>query len=135
MGSSRSVNKVQEISPPITTIASGRCISDPGPVANSSGTSPSAAIDAVSSTGRSRRCAPLTTTSEHVHAGRPQLVEIADQHDPVQHRDAEQRDETDRSRHRQIFAGQAQREDAADHRERHVGHGPALAWRSESKVL
>src|SRR5690606_4270996 len=59
-GSSSRVSAVDETSPPITTIASGRWISEPGPVANNSGTSPPAVIAAVIITGRSRRFAPST---------------------------------------------------------------------------
>lgn len=53
-----SVSAVELTSPPITTIAKGFWISEPGPVANSSGTSPNAAMLAVIITGRSRRTAP-----------------------------------------------------------------------------
>ena len=45
----------------MTTIASGRWISLPGPLANSSGTRPSAVMLAVISTGRRRRMAPSRT--------------------------------------------------------------------------
>src|SRR5690606_33687778 len=62
-GNRNKVRAVAEISPPTTTMASGRCISDPGPVAKSSGTSPKAAMLAVIITGRRRRLAPSTTVS------------------------------------------------------------------------
>jgi hypothetical protein len=68
IGSRISVSRVEDTSPPMTTMASGRWISEPGPVANSSGTRPKAAMLAVISTGRSRRLAPSTTTSA---SGRP----------------------------------------------------------------
>ena len=48
-------------SPPMTTMASGFWISEPGPVANKSGTRPKAAMLAVISTGRSLRIAPSNT--------------------------------------------------------------------------
>ncbi len=51
------------ISPPITTTASGRCTSDPGPVANRNGISPSIATVAVISTGRSRCVQPCTSAA------------------------------------------------------------------------
>lgn len=50
----------------MTTIASGRWISAPGPVANRKGVSPSAAIDAVSMTGRRRRRARLAWAHDSV---------------------------------------------------------------------
>src|SRR5690606_23578411 len=62
-GNRSRVSSVELIRPPMTTIASGRWISDPGPVANSSGTRPNAAIVAVIMTGRSRRSDPSMTTS------------------------------------------------------------------------
>ena len=49
-------------SPPATTMASGRWISEPGPLASSSGTMPSAVMQAVISTGRSRSRTPCRTT-------------------------------------------------------------------------
>ena len=68
MGRRTSVRAVDVTSPPMTTIASGFWISEPGPVANSSGTRPSAAMLAVINTGRSRRVAPSKTA---LLAGRP----------------------------------------------------------------
>ncbi len=50
-GSSTSVSAVELTRPPITTMASGFWISEPGPVANSSGTRPKAVMLAVISTG------------------------------------------------------------------------------------
>ena len=63
MGSRMSVRAVDVTSPPMTTIASGRWISEPGPSAKSSGTSPNAAMLAVIITGRRRRTDPSKTTS------------------------------------------------------------------------
>ena len=47
---------------------------------------------------------------------------IGDQHDAVQHRDAEERDEPDRRAQVEVQPAQPQRGDAADERERHVQH-------------
>ena len=58
-----SVSSVALTSPPMTTMASGFWISEPGPLAKSSGTRPKAAMLAVISTGRRRRFAPSTTIS------------------------------------------------------------------------
>lgn len=52
------VRAVEVTNPPVTTIARGRWISEPGPVAKRSGTNPSAAMLAVIKTGRKRRTAP-----------------------------------------------------------------------------
>ena len=49
--------------PPITTVANGRCTSEPMPVFRAIGTNPSAATSAVISTGRSRVKAPSTIAS------------------------------------------------------------------------
>ena len=64
MGSRISVSAVALMSPPITTMANGRWISEPGPVAKSTGISPKAVIEAVINTGRSRRCAPSITQQD-----------------------------------------------------------------------
>ena len=58
-----SVSKVEEISPLITTMAKGLCISEPGPVAKSRGCKPKAAIVAVISTGLRRFIDPSITAS------------------------------------------------------------------------
>lgn len=49
--------------PPITTVANGRCTSLPMPVLNAMGTNPSAATNAVMSTGRNRVNAPREMAS------------------------------------------------------------------------
>ena len=51
------MSSVDEITPPMTTVASGRCTSAPTPVLSAIGTKPSAATAAVMSTGRSRESA------------------------------------------------------------------------------
>ena len=48
---------------------------------------------------------------------RDELVEIADQDEPIQYRDAEQGDKADRGRHREIFSRHPEGEHAADKRE------------------
>jgi len=53
-GNTINVNKVEVNKPPTTTVARGRCISDPTPDDNNSGIKPNAAINAVISTGRNR---------------------------------------------------------------------------------
>jgi hypothetical protein len=53
-GNTIKVNMVEVNSPPTTTVASGRCISDPTPVDSNSGIKPNAAINAVIKTGLSR---------------------------------------------------------------------------------
>src|SRR5262245_3292315 len=62
-GTTTAVSTVAVISPPITTIASGRWTSEPGPVANRNGIRASIATVAVIITGRSRSFAPSTTAS------------------------------------------------------------------------
>ena len=62
MGSKISVKKVDETSPPITTMAKGLWISEPGPVANNNGIKPNAAMLAVISTGRNLLADPSITT-------------------------------------------------------------------------
>ena len=57
-GSTTSVRSVDEIIPPMTTVASGRCTSEPMPVFRAIGTKPSEATSAVIRTGRSRVRAP-----------------------------------------------------------------------------
>ena len=49
--------------PPTTTVAKGRCTSDPTPVDSSMGMSPKAAMAAVISTGRRRDNAPKNMAS------------------------------------------------------------------------
>ena len=67
-GSRTRVSAVELTSPPITTMASGRWISEPGPLASSRGTRPKAVMEAVISTGRNRRSEPSRTTCS---MGRP----------------------------------------------------------------
>jgi len=57
------VRTVDEITPPITTVARGRSTSDPVPVASALGTTPRAATHAVISTGRRRSAAPRRAAS------------------------------------------------------------------------
>ena len=57
-GNTSSVSSVEEIIPPMTTVASGRCTSAPMPVFSAIGTKPRLATNAVMRTGRSRMSAP-----------------------------------------------------------------------------
>src|SRR5690349_176606 len=57
-GSANSVRNSVEHSPPTTTVASGRCTSDPTPVALAAGTIPSMATITIISTGRIWASAP-----------------------------------------------------------------------------
>ena len=57
-GSKNSVNTVDDPRPPITTVANGRCTSDPAEVDNAIGKKPNAATSAVINTGRNRAAAP-----------------------------------------------------------------------------
>jgi hypothetical protein len=54
---------VDETIPPMTTVASGRCTSDPGPTLKAIGTKPRDATSAVTNTARSRPSAPFTSAS------------------------------------------------------------------------
>src|SRR5690606_12933958 len=65
-GSRISVNKVELIRPPTTTVARGRCVSAPTPLDSNIGTNPRMATLAVINTGRRRRSAPCTTASRTV---------------------------------------------------------------------
>ena len=58
-----SVNTVDERIPPITTVASGRCTSDPVPTLRAIGTNPRLATSAVARTGRRRCSAPSAIAS------------------------------------------------------------------------
>ena len=55
-----------------------------------------------------------------LHPLLPQLVEVRDEHDSVQHGDAEQGDESDAGGHRQVLTGDKQRRQAAHQRQRDV---------------
>lgn len=65
-GNKTKVNIVDEIMPPITTVAKGRCTSAPVPVAKAIGIKPSEATNAVINTGRSRSTAPSKLQHEHL---------------------------------------------------------------------
>ena len=62
-GNTTSVSRVEEMMPPMTTVARGRCTSLPVPTLIAMGTNPSPATRAVVSTGRSRVMAPSITAS------------------------------------------------------------------------
>ena len=69
-------------------------------------------------------------------AGGVQLVEVREQHQAVEYRDAEQGDETHRGRHRQVLAGRPQGDRPADQRERDIGEDQQrLAHRADRKSV
>ena len=61
IGNTKSVRNVARSKPPITTVASGRCTSEPAPVLVAIGKNPSEATNAVISTGRKRIFVPSKT--------------------------------------------------------------------------
>src|SRR5690606_33178259 len=63
VGNTTRVSKVEVTRPPMTTMASGRCTSDPGPSENRKGIRPSIATVAVITTGRKRWRTPSVTAS------------------------------------------------------------------------
>ena len=65
-GSTNRVNKVDEITPPMTTVASGRWTSEPMPVLSAIGTKPSEATSAVVSTGLTRQKYHRLMPREHL---------------------------------------------------------------------
>lgn len=62
-GSTSKVKIVEEIMPPITTVASGRCTSEPVPVASAMGINPKEATSAVIKTGRNLANDPVNVAS------------------------------------------------------------------------
>src|SRR3546814_19253097 len=56
-GNTRRVSKVEEMTPPITTVAKGRCTSPPAPTLNAIGTTPRTTHSSVTNHGRSRASA------------------------------------------------------------------------------
>ena len=65
------VSSVDEMMPPITTVASGRCTSAPVPVLSAIGRKPSAATSATIRIGRSRSIAPSRIAASIVAAAAP----------------------------------------------------------------
>ena len=63
VGNTKRVNAVDVTSPPITTVAKGRCTSAPAPEDNAIGTKPRLATSAVMSTGRRRVCRTCTVSA------------------------------------------------------------------------
>ncbi len=104
----------------MTTVASGRWISDSG----ARGDRHRQEAERGHQRGHQHRLEPrpraLQDGLPQADPVFPQLVDRRDHHDPVQHRDAEQRDEADRRREVQVQAAHPQRGDAADQRERDV---------------
>src|SRR3546814_2755885 len=70
-GNTRRVSKVEELTPPITTVAKGRWTSAPAPTLNAIGTKPKLPARAVISTGRSRVSAPSRIPSTRRSDERP----------------------------------------------------------------
>jgi hypothetical protein len=98
-GSTTSVSSVEVTSPPMTTVASGRCTSAPFVVEMAMGRKPNEATRAVVSTGRSLARAPSSIRSFQVEAiAATQTDELIHQHKAVEYRHTEQRDETDACR-------------------------------------
>ena len=112
---------IAPITPPMTTVASGRCTSAPMPVLNAIGRKPRLATSVVISTGRSRVIAACVTASSSGRPLLPQLADVGDQDHVVEHGHAGQGDEADRRRDRERHVAQPQGEDAADPAERHAG--------------
>ena len=114
-----SVSSVAGIRPPATTVARLRCTSLPTPVASAAGNMPTVATVAVISTGRNRSPAPASTASSKRHALLAHAIEVRHHDDAVHHRDAEQRDEADARRDVERHAGDMQRDQSAERRQRH----------------
>ena len=102
------------MTPPMTTVASGRCTSAPMPVLNAIGTKPRLATSVVISTGRSRVRAACRDGLVQRQALVAQLADVGDQDHVVEHRHAGQGDEADGGRDRERHVAQPQGEDAAD---------------------
>ena len=64
MGKTYSVNKVASKSPPITTVANGRCTSAPAPLLMAMGKKPREATSAVINTGLNLTCVPFNTIAD-----------------------------------------------------------------------
>ena len=98
---------------------SGRWISSQA-TGQQQGHRPKAVMEAVISTGRNRRSEPSRTTCSMGRPSACRWLKMRHQHQSVEHGDAQQRDEADRRRHRQVLPRQPQRRHAADHGKRHV---------------
>src|ERR1041384_5472122 len=91
-GRTRRVRSVEETSPPMITVASGRCTSAPAPCASSIGMNPNPASAAVVLTGR---------MEQRLAAGHPLglvFPDRRDHHDAVEHGDPEERYKPDAGR-------------------------------------
>lgn len=80
MGRTNRVSRVLDATPPTTTVASGRCTSEPTPVESSIGIKPSAAIAAVISTGHRqilaghvKRCDAANQGQRHIEHDQQRL--------------------------------------------------------------
>ena len=77
-------------------------------------------MSAVMSTGRSRRSAPSCTACSTVRPAARSWLKYATITTPFNDRHAEERDEADRGRHREIEPGSEQTHHAADQREGNI---------------
>ncbi len=99
----------------MTTVANGRCTSAPAPLLRAMGRKPSEATLAVISTGRRRLAVPMPDPLCDVQQPfLPQVLELADEHDAVEHRHTEQGDEAHTRRDAERHAPSCQREHATD---------------------
>ena len=113
------MSRVARTKPPTTTVARLRCTSVPTPVAKAAGSMPTVATVAVMSTGRKRSTAPDSTASRKFYSLLPHPVDVGDHDDAVLHRHAEQGDEADGAGDVQRLAGEVERDQAAQGRQRH----------------
>ena len=115
--------------PPSTGVASGFITSAPTRVLHMIGSRPATTVDTVITLGRSRSSAPSIDRVAQRRARQRAaqlaplpldgLFEVDDHHDAGLHRRAEERDEADPDRDREVVAEQPQQVDAAGQRERH----------------
>src|SRR5262245_28961055 len=80
LGSTNNVNKRVDSKPPTTTVASGRCTSDPMPVARAAGTIPNSATRIIINTGRNCAFAPAMAASFAVTPGSCRRLLISDRY-------------------------------------------------------
>ena len=125
-----SVSSVDVTSPPMTTVASGRCTSAPVPCESATGMKPRLATSAVIRTGRSRSRAPPSAAASGEAPPVRCALDGRQEDQAVEHRDAEQRDETDAAETRTGAARAARAR--ARRRLRRTGGSPARAPRAST---
>ena len=106
--------------PPITTVASGRCTSAPGPVASAIGTNPSEATRAVIKTGTEPRQRALLDSLKKRTAFVAQTLDEVDDDKAIEHCHAGQGDKADASADRHRNIAQQKRCHAAGQRKRNA---------------